>query len=138
MIHFGGNVQKSLSYFELKKTEQDRSTHLSPNQLVDVLKHNSILAEVKCDEENSTCSELIESKFIIPAVLKYASEEELKPSNSLEASPLMIYFKGGFVPFGVFSASIARLIALSESLTPKWHLHGKEVKRNKEIGRAHV
>ncbi|MCG8621399.1 MAG: hypothetical protein MJE68_05265, partial [Proteobacteria bacterium] len=113
-----------------KKTEHHRSTHLSPNQLVDVLKHNSILAEVKCDDEEATSSEPLEPKFIIPAVLKHASEEELKPSSSLEASPLMIRFEGGFVPFGVFSASIARLIARTNSLVPKWSLHGKEVKKN--------
>ena len=43
----------------------------------------------------------------------------------------MIRFEGGFVPFGVFSASIARLIARANSLSPKWSLHGKEVKKNK-------
>ena len=114
-----------------KKTEHHRSSHLSPNQLVDVLKDQNILAEVKHDEEAVSSSEPAESKFIIPAVLKHASEEELKPSPSLHASPLMIQFEGGFIPFGVFSASIAHLIAHADSMSPKWRLCREQVKKNK-------
>ena len=113
-----------------EKTKEHRSSHLSSNQLVDVLKHQGILAEVKHDEEESS-SEPAESKFIIPAVLEHASEEELKPSPSLQASPLMIRFEGGFVPYGVFSASVARLIAHADSMSPKWKLCCKEVRKNK-------
>ena len=112
------------------KTKEHRSSHLTPNQLVDVLKHQGILAEVKHDEEESS-SQPAESKFIIPAVLEHASQEELKPSPSLQASPLMIRFEGGFVPFGVFSASVARLIAHADSMSPKWKLCSKEVRKNK-------
>ena len=114
-----------------KRTEQNRKTHLSPVQLVDALKYNSILAEVNCSEEEATCKEQVESKLIIPAVLKHASHEELKPPILSGASPIMIRFQGGFVPFGVFSASIARLVACAHSLSPRWNLHSKEVKRNK-------
>ena len=113
-----------------EKTKEHRSSHLSSNQLVDVLKHQGILVEVKHDEEESS-SEPAESKFIIPAVLKHASEEELKPSPSLQASPLMIRFEGGFVPFGLFSASIARLIAHADSMSPKWKLYREQVRKNK-------
>ena len=113
-----------------EKTAEHRSSHLSSNQLVDVLKHQGILAEVKHDEEESS-SEPVESKFVIPAVLEHASEEELKPSPSLQASPLMIQFEGGFVPFGLFSASVARLIAHANSMSPKWRLCSKEVRKNK-------
>ena len=114
-----------------KTTEHQLSNHLSPKQLVDVLKHQNILAEVKHDEEVECCSEPTESKFIIPAALKHASEEELKPSPSLQASPLMIHFEGGFVPFGLFSASVARLIAHADSMSPKWQLCREQVKKNK-------
>ena len=113
-----------------KKTEEHRSSHLSSNQLVNVLKHQGILVEVKHDGEEST-SEPAESKFIIPAVLEHASEDELKPSPSLQASPLMIRFEGGFVPFGIFSASVAHLIGHAESMSPKWKLCSKEVRKNK-------
>ena len=113
-----------------KKTEEHRSSHLTPNQLVDVLKHQGILAEVKHDEEESS-SEPAKSKVIIPAVLEHASEEELKPSPSLKASPLMIHFEGGFVPFGLFSASVARLIAHADSMSPKWKLCREQVRKNK-------
>ena len=113
-----------------EKTEEHRSSHLTPNQLVDVLKHQGILAEVKHDEEEK-CSDPAKSKVIIPAVLKHASEEELRPSPSLQASPLMIRFEGGFVPFGLFSASVARLIAHADSMSPKWKLCSKEIRKNK-------
>ena len=113
-----------------EKTEEHRSSHLSSHQLVDVLKHQGILAEVKHDEEESS-SEPAESKVIIPAVLEHASDEELKPSPSLEASPLMIRFKGGFVPFGLFSASVARLIAHADSMSLKWKLREEVVRKNK-------
>ena len=174
-----------------KTTEHHRNSHLSPHQLVDVLKHQSILAEVKHDaaakvkrdaaeipakvkhdadeipvkvkhdadeipvkvkhdadeipakvkhdadeipvkvkhDADETVS--TEQKFIIPAILKNASEEELNPSPSLEASPLMIHIEGGFVPFGLFSASIAHMIAHIDSMSPKWKLYTKEVRKNK-------
>ena len=113
-----------------KQTEEHRSNHLAPNQLVDVLKYQGILAEVKHDEGESS-SEPAEPKVIIPAVLEHASDEELKPSPSLQAFPLMIRFEGGFIPFGLFSASIARLIAHADSMSPKWKLCEKEVRKNK-------
>ena len=113
-----------------EKTEEHRSSYLTPSQLVDVLKHQGILAEVKYDEGESS-SEPAESKVIIPAVLEYASDEELNPSPSLLASPLMIHFEGGFLPFGLFSASIARLIAHADSMSPKWQLCREQVKKNK-------
>ena len=110
-------------------SEIAESTPLSPKQLVHLLKHNGILAVVKCNEEEA--SSHCESEYIIPAVLKMALEKDLKPESPCDASPLIIHFEGGFVPFGVFSASIARLIAREDSLSPKWRLDRKEVKKNK-------
>lgn len=43
----------------------------------------------------------------------------------------MIRFKGGFVPFGIFCASIAHLIAHQDTLIPKWKLCDDQVMRNK-------
>ena len=67
----------------------------------------------------------------MPAVLKFASEEELEPSPLTQASPLMIHFESGFVPFGVFCASIAHLIAHQDSMSPKWRLCNDQVMKNK-------
>ena len=116
-------------------TQDPQSSLLELNQLVDVLKHHNILAEVKQDKEVTSSSEPEpEPKFIMPAVMKYASESELlSPSSTLEAtpSPIFIHFAGGFVPFGVFCAGVARLIAQLDSMSPRWQLCDNQVMRNK-------
>ena len=116
-------------------TDHHQSSLLELNQLVDVLKHHNILAEVKQDEEVASSSEPEpEPKFIIPAVMKYASEDELpSPSSTIEAmpSPIFVHFAGGFVPFGVFCAAVARLIAQLDSMSPRWKLYDGQVMRNK-------
>ena len=114
-------------------TEHPQSSLLKLEQLVDLLKQLNVLAEVKQHEEDNQS----EPKFIMPAVMKYASEDELVPPSSTsallekQASPLIIHFEGGFVPFGVFCAGIAHLIAHQDSMSPKWQLYGDEVRRNK-------
>ena len=111
------------------KTEDQRSDLLSPKQLVDLLKERNVLAETKHDQEEAVPSE---PKFVMPTVLKYASEEELKlPTSKQEASPLLIHFESGFVPFGVFCASVANLIARQDSLSPRWQLCDDRVMKNK-------
>ena len=101
---------------------------LELNQLVDVLEHHNILAEIKQADPQA------ERKFVMPAVMKYAAEDELfSPSSMSEAmpSPVVIHFPGGFVPFGVFCAGIAHLIAQLDSLSPQWQLCDDQVMRNK-------
>ena len=117
------------------RTDHPQSSLLELNQLVDVLKHHNILAEMKQDEEVSSSSEPEpEPKFIMPAVMKYASEGELlSPSSTIEAmpSPIFVHFAGGFVPFGVFCAGVAHLIAQLDSMSPRWQLCDDQVMRNK-------
>ena len=88
------------------------------------------MAEIKHDPESSEHTQS-QPKFIMPAVLKFASEEELEPSPSTQASPLMILFKSGFVPFGIFSACIAHLIAHQDPMSPKWTFCDEHVSKNK-------
>ena len=115
--------------------DHHHSSLLELNQLVDVLQHHNILAEVKQDKEVASSSEPEpEPKFIMPAVMKYASEDELlSPSSTFEAmpSPIFVHFAGGFVPFGVFCAGVARLIAQLDSMSPRWKLCDDQVMRNK-------
>ena len=107
------------------KTEIQRSDLLSPKQLVDLLKDRNVVAEIK---EADTS----EPKYVMPSVLKYATEEQLKLQTSeQEASPLLIHFESGFVPFGVFCASVANLIARQDSLSPRWQLCDDRVMKNK-------
>ena len=124
------------------RTERHRKNQLSLEQLVDLLKSHNILAEIKSDqesseqlipnEESSAQGNQYQSKFVMPAVLEDASEEELKLEDSnQEAVPLMIRFDGGFVPFGVFCASVANLIAHQDTLSPRWQLCDDRVLKNK-------
>jgi hypothetical protein len=137
------------------KTEQQRSGHLKLTQLVDVLIDLNIIAEIKEDEDELKAQSAdksqpsaanksqppvgnqshAEPKFIMPAVLKYASNDELKMSaitnSNNQSVPIVIYFESGFVPFGVFCATTAFLIAHQDALSPKWRLCDNQVMRNK-------
>jgi coiled-coil and C2 domain-containing protein 1 len=124
----------ALSHIQ-KTTDHTQDSLLKLNQLVDILKHHNILAEVKQDEEEiSSIQSDREPKFIMPVVLKHASEEELKAEISPafeRASPLFIHFDIGFVPFGVFSASIAHFISRQSFTSLQWRLCDNHVRRNK-------
>ena len=53
----------------------------------------------------------------MPAVLRHANEEELHmKQSSTDPAPLVIRFKCGFVPTGVFCATIASLVAQKDIL----------------------
>ena len=55
--------------------------------------------------------------YFMPAVLRHANKEELHmKQSSTDPAPLMIHFKCGFVPFGVFCATLASLVAQKDSL----------------------
>ena len=115
----------------INKTKCQRTDLLTLDQLVDVLKHHNIVAEIKHSDSELTS----DPKFIMPAILKYASEEELKLPDSDDGKhntcPLMIRFQGGFVPFGIFCASISHLIAHQDSMSPTWEMSDKQVRKNK-------
>ena len=152
--------QFSLAHIK-DRTVGHRNNRLSLEQLVDLLKYHNIIAEIcpeqkkleqlesnqeilpqfTADQESSAkpdpkiSAQTTNPIFIMPAVLQEASEEELKLVSSSvstqEVSPLMIYFVSGFVPFGVFCASIANLIACLEFRSPRWQLCDGQVMKNK-------
>ena len=115
---------ESKGFFTLKHiestTQKKRKSHLTPKQLVDLLKHLDILAEIQPEKSLSPNDP---SKFIIPAVLKNASEDELTPDSSYEhAYSIMVHFDCGFVPYGIFCFVIARFISSQDTLTLPWKL----------------
>ena len=87
---------------------------LTVDQLVDILLKLNLLVEVGYSEASSceTTEQDQENnqEFIFPANLEYAPEKELTSSDT----SLFIRFEVGFVPFGIFSTCIARLIAKSQ------------------------
>ena len=122
--------QFTLSHIKDKTGQQ--TCPLTLNQLMDLLKYHNVLAEIKQDQEEIGSSQF-EEKFIMPAVLKSASDEELSTltAASSEGQVIMIHFEGGFVPFGVFSTCTAHLIAHQDSISPKWQLCEDIVRRNR-------
>ena len=86
------------------------------------------------ESNHEKSSSQVYQKYIIPAVLKCASEDELKlqtrGSPDDQAYPLKIHFDCGFVPYGVFCGGVAYLIAQQDTLLPTWQL-SREFKVNK-------
>ena len=93
---FYQNGQFTIAQIE-DKTEHHRSTHFSLQQLIATLKHLNVLAEIKNEQESleAVCSPS-PTKFIMLAVLKQASEEELSAPPFADlmrlVCPLMIHF----------------------------------------------
>ena len=129
------------SFKDIQKiAKNSKSDSLPLPKLVKLLEYLNIIAAIK--PEGSSCSGLAPSNslplcpgispqsdthqeekllYFMPAVLKHATEEELymkqSPRNPI---PLMIHFKCGFVPVGVFCAMIASLVAQKDTL--RWIL----------------
>ncbi len=125
-------------------TKRQCNGYLSIEQLLDMLMHHNILSEIKYEQQESVASQF-QQRFIIPAVLKCASQSELKPSHASisehQSCPLMIHFDCGFVPFGIFCASVTHLIANQDYISPQWQLCNEKLMKNKvsfRIDRAYT
>ena len=121
----------------LKDSSSQEET-LSQSGLKDFgsVSNESSLADLNPQEINHQESSY--QKYIIPAVLKSASEDELQPrargSPEDQACPLKIHFDCGFVPYGVFCGGVAYLIAHQDTLLPTWQLSKDfKVKKNKVV-----
>ena len=80
-----------------------------------LLEHLNIVVPIRPEYQSSSLQS--DEVFFMPAVLKHATEEELHMEQSLtDPVPLMIHFKCGFVPVGVFCAMIASLVAQDDML----------------------
>ena len=107
-----------------------KSYYLPLPKLVKLLEHLNIIAPIRTEcLSSSPQSDVNHEVFFMPAVLDHATEEQLLVKQSLtDPVPLMIHFKCGFVPVGVFCAMIASLVA--EEGTLGWTLqkpHGGHV-----------
>lgn len=116
-------------------TRPQRSEDLSLKQLIDLLKHLNILAEIIPHEDGSDTSHC-QPKYIMPAVFKDGALErdEHLPcalDSALQAGSLMIHFEFGFVPFGVFCGMLAYLISHQDSLSPRWSLCDEKLLKNR-------
>ncbi len=107
---FKNKGQFTLEYFSCNKAK----TPLPLEVLVIVLEHLNIIAPIPSANKEETT-------FFMPCILPNASdteimryEEEFKIPH--EVSPLYIRYDCGFVPMGVFSATVANLIQQSSKV----------------------
>ncbi len=93
---------------------------IPPHQLVSLLDHLHIVAEIVPVESSDTNSVLEEEKeekeYIMPCVLENTSAKELdlfhkESYRSCFMEPLLIYFRCGFTPMGLFPAAMACFIS---------------------------
>ena len=133
-----------------KVAKNSKSDSLPLPQLVKLLEYLNIIACIK--PECPSCSVMPSSNsvppssgltaqsdtyqeeklvYFMPAVLRHANEEELYVKQSpTDPAPLMIRFKCGFVPVGVFCAIIASLVARKYTL--RWCLQEPHKHPSKE------
>ncbi len=87
---------------------------IPPEQLVALLAYLHIIAEIVWVEDIHSVLE--ENEYIMPCVLENTSAKELdqfhkESCRSCIVEPLLMYFRSGFTPLGLFPAVIACLIS---------------------------
>ena len=106
--------------FKLNDLQNLEVTSLPRAELVKLLEYLKIIAPIKSDKSSKQLEELI---YFMPAVLEHAKDGELHmEQRARDPVPLMIRFKCGFVPVGVFCAMIASLVAQEDT----WKLQRRE------------
>ena len=104
---------------------------ITPKKLIALLKFLHIIAPISGDQLAHSLSEEQDIVYLMPCVLRAASKHELDavfndPGRPLHVAPLMIRYKCGFVPLGIFPALIANLIpSKSFRLVPKGMMKNK-------------
>ena len=92
---------------------------IQPLKLVALLEFLHIIARIPASGVSSSSSEIEDGVvYIMPCVLHNASKDELEvfykdTYHCHSIAPLMVRYKCGFAPIGIFSAMIARLVANS-------------------------
>ena len=87
---------------------------IPPHKLVALLEFLHIIARISTNQQSSSLDSSGEEDvtYIMPCVLRNATKEELDSISKKphEVCPIMMRFKCGFVPIGIFPAMIACLI----------------------------
>ena len=88
---------------------------IPPIKLIALLKFLHIIAPIPDVDNSTTCREKQKEVYLMPCVLRTASKKDLDaifndPGRPLHVAPLMIRYKCGFVPLGIFPALVANLI----------------------------
>ena len=88
---------------------------IPPKKLIALLKFLHIIAPISGDQPTNSFAEEQDIVYLMPCVLRTASKHQLDtifndPGRPLHVAPLMIRYKCGFVPLGIFPALVANLI----------------------------
>ena len=99
-------------------TSKVSGDYIPLNQLVKLLEHLNIIAPIVQDNSHPSQTKPIQSSkvtYFMPCVLQNASCKELNTYSSHPCLPasLMIRYKCGFVPLGIFPAIISHLVGHS-------------------------
>ena len=117
-------------FSDIKKLSKKLKSGILPlPQLVKLLEHRNIIARISSPDSSTeeSCATLSKRPklasnvplrsdesvvYFMPAVLPSAQESELNMShNPVDPAPLLIRFKSGIIPIGVFCASVASVVA---------------------------
>ena len=105
----------------LKNCEVVKKGLLTEDQVISILQHLNIIAPVGVHDEG-------EEEYFLPCVLVHAPVSTQPTSiNTTGYSPLLITFKCGYTPRGVFSCLISSILCSSEGL---WVLASEEIYRD--------
>ena len=105
----------------LKRCEVVKNGLLTEDQVISILQHLNIIAPVGVHDEG-------EEEYFLPCVLVHAPVSTQPTSiNTTGYSPLLITFKCGYTPRGVFSCLISSILCSSEG---QWVLASEEIHRN--------
>ena len=105
----------------LKRCEVVKNGLLTEDQVISILQHLNIIAPVGINDKG-------EEEYFLPCVLVHAPVST-QPAiiNTTGYSSLLITFKCGYTPRGVFSCLISSILCSSEGL---WVLASEEIYRN--------
>ena len=105
----------------LKNCEVVKKGLLTEDQVISILQHLNIIAPVGVDDKG-------EEEYFLPCVLVHAPVS-IQPTSidTTGYSPLLITFKCGYTPRGVFSCLISSILCSSEGL---WVLASEEIYRD--------
>ena len=98
-----------------RKMQEDK--FIPVEELIKLLQHVNLLAPVKVEGDDL---------LIMPAILKGAPYDSLRQERQSSLDPLLVTFKCGFVPLGLFCGMVSHLI--TQGVTPngilgvKWEL----------------
>ena len=122
------------SQTDLEKAALKQTDSLLPLQnLVKLLEHLSILTPLP----RSPADSMQEPTYFMPCVLKSARASELTVDRSnSDPAPLMLCYRCGYVPVGVFPAMITNLVSHQRELG--WEMVEKGLRKNRvqfQVGR---